>query len=145
MSSTTVSRDIASADRLRLTIVRLVRTLRRHGRSRLTPTQVSALSTVEDYGPIRISALATYESLGASAATRVVASLEELGLLQRSADPEDRRASLINLSERGHGELEELKRERTLEISSMLEQLSAKERQTIEAALPALEKIARDI
>lgn len=145
MSSATVSRDIASADRLRLTIVRLVRTLRRHGRSRLTPTQVSALSTVEDYGPIRISALATYESLGASAATRVVASLEELGLLQRSADPEDRRASLINLSERGHGELEELKRERTLEISSMLEQLSAKERQTIEAALPALEKIARDI
>jgi DNA-binding MarR family transcriptional regulator len=145
MSSATVSRDIASADRLRLTIVRLVRTLRRHGRSRLTPTQVSALSTVEDYGPIRISALATYESLGASAATRVVASLEELGLLQRSADPEDRRASLINLSERGHGELEELKRERTLEISSMLDQLSAKERQTIEAALPALEKIARDI
>jgi hypothetical protein len=49
------------------------------------------------------------------------------------------------LSERGHGELEELKRERTLEISSMLEQLSAKERQSIEAALPALEKIARDI
>ncbi len=40
--------------------------------------------------------------------------------------------------------LNELKRERTLDISNMLMRLSAKERQTIEAALPALEKIARD-
>jgi DNA-binding MarR family transcriptional regulator len=144
MSSVTVSHDVASADRLRLTLTRLIRTLRRRGRSRLTPSQVSALSTVEEYGPIRISALATYESLGASAATRVVASLEELELLERSVDPDDKRASLVNLSERGHAELNELKRERTLDISSMLERLSAKERQTIEAALPALEKIARE-
>jgi DNA-binding MarR family transcriptional regulator len=144
MSSVTASQDIASADRLRLTLTRLIRTLRRRGRSRLTPSQVSALSTVEEYGPIRISALATYESLGPSAATRVVASLEELELLERSDDPDDKRASLVNLSESGRVELDELKRERTLDISSMLERLSAKERQTIEAALPALEKIARD-
>jgi DNA-binding MarR family transcriptional regulator len=144
MSSTTVSPDVASADRLRLTLTRLIRTLRRRGRSRLTPSQVSALSTVEEYGPIRISALATYESLGAPAATRVVASLEELELVERSVDPDDKRASLVMLSERGRVELNELKRERTLDISSMLERLSAKERQTIEAALPALEKIARE-
>jgi DNA-binding MarR family transcriptional regulator len=143
MSSVTLS-DVESADRLRLTLSRLIRTLRRRGRSRLTPSQVSALSTVEEYGPIRISALATFESLGASAATRVVASLEELELLERSADPDDKRAWLVILSERGHAELDELKRERTLDISSMLERLSAKERQTIEAALPALEKIARE-
>ena len=93
---------------------------------------------------MRISALATYESLGASAATRVVASLEELDLLERSVDPDDKRASLVNLSDSGRAELNELKRERTLDISSMLKRLSAKERQTIEAALPALEKIARD-
>lgn len=144
MSSLTFSPEVASADRLRLTLVRLVRALRRRGRSRLTPSQVSALSTVEEYGPMRISALATYESLGASAATRVVASLEELELLERMVDPDDKRASLVNLSERGRSEFDELKRERTLDISSMLEKLSAKERQTIEAALPALEKIARD-
>jgi DNA-binding MarR family transcriptional regulator len=144
MSSLTLSHEVASADRLRLTLVRLVRTLRRRGRSSLTPSQVSALSTVEEYGPMRISALATYESLGASAATRVVASLEELELLERMVDPNDKRASLVNLSQRGRKELDELKRERTLDISSMLEKLSAKERQTIEAALPALEKIARD-
>jgi DNA-binding MarR family transcriptional regulator len=144
MSSVTLSPDVASADRLRLTLTRLIRALRRRGRSRLTPSQVSALSTVEEYGPMRISALATYESLGASAATRVVASLEELELLERTVDPDDKRASLVSLSGRGSAELNELKRERTLDISSLLGKLSVKERQTIEAALPALEKIARD-
>lgn len=144
MTSLTTSSETVSAERLRLTLVRLVRTLRRGGRSRLTPSQVSALSTIEEYGPMRISALATYESLGAPAATRVVASLEELDLLERSVDPEDKRASLVSLSERGRRELEDLKRERTQEISAMLERLSPKERASIEAALPALEKIARD-
>jgi DNA-binding MarR family transcriptional regulator len=144
MTSTTLSPDVESADRLRLTLTRLIRTLRRRRRSRLTPSQVSALSTVEEFGPIRISALAAFESLGASAATRVVASLEELELLERSPDPDDKRAWLVILSERGRAELDELKRERTLDISSMLEKLSVKERQTIEAALPALEKIARE-
>jgi hypothetical protein len=40
--------------------------------------------------------------------------------------------------------LSDLWRERTLDITVMLERLSPKERATIEAALPALEKIARD-
>ncbi|MGA7834466.1 MAG: MarR family transcriptional regulator [Acidimicrobiales bacterium] len=144
MTALTLSPDVANAERFRLALVRLARTLRRLGRSRLTPSQASALTTIEEYGPMRISTLATYESLGAPAATRVVASLEELGLLERTTDPEDKRASLVSLSERGRTELDELKRERTLEISGMIERLSAKERQTIVAAIPALEKIARE-
>jgi DNA-binding MarR family transcriptional regulator len=92
---------------------------------------------------MRISTIATYESLGAPAATRVVASLEELGLVQRTSDPDDKRASLIDLTELGRRTLNELWRERTIGINAMLEGLTAKERTAIEAALPALEKIAR--
>jgi hypothetical protein len=40
--------------------------------------------------------------------------------------------------------LSELWRKRTLDIDTMLERLTPTERATIEAALPALEKIARD-
>lgn len=136
--------DTSSGARLRLALSRVLRALRRHGESALTATQVSALSTLEDFGAMRISAIATYESLGAPAATRVVASLEELGLVLRTSDPEDKRASLIDLTDHGRSTLSELWRERTVDIDTMLERLTPKERATIEAALPALEKIARD-
>jgi DNA-binding MarR family transcriptional regulator len=142
--SVATNADVTSAARLRLALTRVIRALRRHGESSLTPSQVSALSPLEEFGAMRISAIATYESLGAPAATRVVASLEELELVRRAIDPDDKRASLIDLTEHGRRTLSELWRERTLDVSAMLERLSPKERATIEAALPALEKIARD-
>jgi DNA-binding MarR family transcriptional regulator len=142
--SVAANTDVSSAARLRLALTRVIRALRRHGDSSLTPSQVSALSTLEEFGAMRISAIATYESLGAPAATRVVASLEDLALVMRTNDPDDKRASLIDLTELGRNTLRELWRERTLDITTMLERLSPKERATIEAALPALEKIARD-
>ena len=142
--SVTAKVEASSAARLRLALTRVMRALRRHGDSSLTPSQVSALSTLEEFGAMRISAIATHESLGAPAATRVVASLEEIGLVLRMSDPDDKRASLIDLTERGRATLSELWRVRTLDITAMLERLSPKERASIEAALPALEKIARD-
>jgi DNA-binding MarR family transcriptional regulator len=142
--SVATNADVTSAARLRLALTRVIRALRRHGESSLTPSQVSALSTLEEFGAMRISAIATYESLGAPAATRVVASLEELELVRRTIDPDDKRASLIDLTALGRRTLSDLWRERTLDITVMLERLSPKERATVEAALPALEKIARD-
>jgi DNA-binding MarR family transcriptional regulator len=142
--SVATNADVTSAARLRLALTRVIRALRRHGESSLTPSQVSALSTLEEFGAMRISAIATYESLGAPAATRVVASLEELELVRRTIDPDDKRASLIDLTALGRRALSDLWRERTLDITVMLERLSPKERATVEAALPALEKIARD-
>jgi DNA-binding MarR family transcriptional regulator len=133
-----------AAARLRFVLVRLARTLRREGESTLTASQVSALATVEEMGPLRISALAAHESMDPSVATRVVAGLESLGLLERTDDPDDRRASLIDLSHVGRATLSELWHERTLRLSARLERLTAKERHAIEAALPALDKLTRD-
>jgi len=133
-----------SAARLRMALVRLARTLRRHGGPGLSPSQISALATVEEFGPMRISTLATYEAMGAPAATRVVASLEELDLFERRDDPDDKRASVVDLSDLGRATLAKLWNERTIGLSSRLERLSAKERATIDAALPALEKLVRD-
>ena len=132
-----------SAARLRLMLVRLARTLRREGETRLTASQVSALATIEEMGPQRISTLAAHESMDPSVATRVVASLESQGLLERRDDPDDRRACLVDLSELGRVALSALWRDRTVRLSSRLERLTAKERRAIDAALPALEKLAR--
>ncbi|MHB8380390.1 MAG: MarR family winged helix-turn-helix transcriptional regulator [Acidimicrobiales bacterium] len=133
-----------SAARLRMVLVRLARTLRRHGGPGLSPSQISALATVEEFGPMRISTLATYEAMGAPAATRVVASLEELNLFERRDDPDDKRASVVDLNDVGRATLATLWNERTMGLSSRLDRLSAKERAAIDAALPALEKLVRD-
>jgi DNA-binding MarR family transcriptional regulator len=137
-------RSLETAARLRLVLLRLARALRHQASTALSPSQVSALASVDEYGPLRISALAALESVGAPVATRVVASLEELDLLKRTDDPEDKRASLVELSEQGRSVLSALWSERTIGMSSRLERLTSAERARVEAALPALEKLARD-
>jgi DNA-binding MarR family transcriptional regulator len=137
-------KTLESAARLRLVMVRLARALRHQGTTALSPSQVSALASVDEFGPLRISALATLESVGAPVATRVVASLEELDLLKRTEDPDDKRASLVELSEHGRDVLSAIWRERTIGLSSRVERLTPAERSRLELALPALEKLARD-
>jgi DNA-binding MarR family transcriptional regulator len=133
-----------SAARLRFVLIRLTRALRRESRSTWTASQVSALATLEEMGPLRISSLAAIESTDPSVATRVVAGLETLGLVERQVDPEDKRASLVDLSNVGRRQLLDLWNERTNELQARLDVLSDTERLTIEAALPALEKLTRD-
>ena len=131
------------AARLRLALVRLTRTLRRSGTSKFSASQVSALATIEEYGPLRISALAAHAAMDPSVATRVVASLTTAQVLQRAEDPDDRRACLVELSPQGREALAELWRERTLGLSERLERLEVSERQLIAAALSVIEKLAR--
>jgi DNA-binding MarR family transcriptional regulator len=133
-----------NAARLRFVLMRLARALRRESRSKLSASQISALATLEESGPLRISTLATHESMDPSVATRVVAGLESLGLVERKVDPDDKRACLVDLSDVGRRELSELWNERTLKLNGRLELLSHAERRSIESALPALEKITRE-
>jgi DNA-binding MarR family transcriptional regulator len=135
--------DAPSAVRLRLVLVRLARALRQHGGVGLTQSQISALATVEELGPMRISALAAHESVGASVATRVVTSLEDLGYLARTDDLEDRRACRVELTGDGRDVLKRLWIERTIGLSSRLDRLTKDERDHLEAALPVLEKMVR--
>lgn len=140
---TTLTRE-DTAVKLRLVLVRLSRTLRRDAGPTFSPSMISALASLEDLGSMRISALATIEGVDPSVTTRVVSSLEAQGLVERSHDPEDKRACLVDLSERGRSLLVELWAERTVGLNARLDRLSAKERALIVAALPALEKITRD-
>src|SRR6266516_4066801 len=56
--------------RLRVAIARLSRWLRRHELAGLTPTQLSALSTVDRMGPLRLVDLAAAEGQGAKGGFR---------------------------------------------------------------------------
>jgi DNA-binding MarR family transcriptional regulator len=142
--ATSVHGPSTSAVRLRLVLVRLARAIRQNGNSGLTPSQISVLATLEEYGPMRMSTLAAHESVGASVATRVATSLEDLRFLKKTSDLEDRRACLVELTKEGQTVLANLWMERTIGLSSRLDGLTKVERDQLDATLTILEKMVRD-
>jgi DNA-binding MarR family transcriptional regulator len=136
--------DAETAARLRLVISRLARAIRQHGSAGLTPSQLSALATIEEYGPVRTSELAAREMVGAPFATRVVASLEELGYVDRVDDPSDGRACLIEVTTTGGRMLEDLWSERAAGLNGRIAGLTPAQVALLDQALPVLELLARD-
>jgi DNA-binding MarR family transcriptional regulator len=130
--------------RLRVAIARLSRRLRRHALAGLTPTQLAALSTVEQSGPLRLGDLAAAEGIAPSTLTRLVAVLEELGYVQRYADPKDARASTLAITAKGHQTLERLREEGTALLTQSLMLLTTEQRAALATALPALEQLGED-
>jgi DNA-binding MarR family transcriptional regulator len=133
---------VIDVTRLRVAIARLSRRLRRHELAGLTPTQLAALSTVERSGPLRLGDLAAAEGIAPSTLTRLVAVLEELGYVQRCADPKDARASTLAITPKGHETLERLRAEGTALLTQSLMLLTAEQRAALAAAVPALEQLA---
>src|ERR1700728_1289210 len=110
----------------------------------LSPTQLAALSTVERSGPLRLGDLAAAEGIAPSTLTRLVAVLEELGYVQRYADPKDARASTLAITPEGHQTLERLRAEGTALLTQSLMMLTAEQRAALATAMPALEQLAED-
>ena len=86
------------ARRLRYSVTRLARQLRRQAGTDLTPTQSAALVSIERHGPITIGDLAAHEQVSAPTATNVVSKLEAAGLVQ----PAPRRRRPPRLPRRAH-------------------------------------------
>src|SRR4051795_1558868 len=99
MRSTSADSDLAT--RLRLALTRAARRLRQEAGSSLSPAQGAALATIDRHGPLTPSELAARERIQRPTATRVLARLEESGLLERAEDPTDRRSSLVTATDAG--------------------------------------------
>jgi len=142
----TVTADVGpptiDVTRLRVAIARVSRSLRRHELAGLTPTQLSALATVEQAGPLRLGDLAAAEKIAPSTLTRLVTVLEERGYVARQPVPGDARASTLLITPEGHAILERIRRESTILLADNLRTLSPDELTALAAALPALERIA---
>ncbi len=132
------------AGRLRLAVGALVRWMRQRDPGNLSPAQLSALASVDVYGPLRIGDLAARERVAAPTMTRLVAQLADAGLLTRGPDPTDGRGSLVSLAPAGAAALDEVRRERTTLLGRRLAALSAEQRAAVAAALPALEALAQE-
>ena len=144
-SATITRSDAEIAARLRLIIARLARTVRQHAAAGLTPSQLSALSTIEEHEPIRMSDLAAHESVGAPVVTRVIDSLEKLDYVARVNDPTDGRACLIALTDGGRRVLQELWSARATALTQRISRLSAAQVAALDTALPVLEALVHDV
>jgi DNA-binding MarR family transcriptional regulator len=129
------------AGHLRLVIVRTARRLRQEAGSELSPSMTAALSTVERHGPITPSELAARERIQRPTATRVIARLEEDGLVLRTPDPQDRRSSLVSVTPAATELLAELRTRKTAFLAERLDRLDADDRAVLDRAAGILERM----
>jgi DNA-binding MarR family transcriptional regulator len=96
---------------------------------------VPLLKTLQRHGPMRISALAGMLELDASTVSRQARHLESRGLIARTGDPDDGRASQVTVSEEGAACLERHTARRRELIGSILADWSAEDREQLRSLL----------
>jgi DNA-binding MarR family transcriptional regulator len=139
---TAVATDLPA--RLRLAITRSARRLRQEADAGLSPSLTAALATVERHGPLTPSRLAELESIQRPTATRLVARLEEDGLISRTGDPDDRRVSHVEITREGRALLKRLRSRKNAYLAQRLRRLDDEELATIERATEILERLLED-
>jgi DNA-binding MarR family transcriptional regulator len=137
--TTSTRPDLAS--HLRHTIARAARRLRQEAGAELSPSLTAALSTVDRHGPLTPSEVAARERIQRPTVTRLLARLEEQGLIERMTDPGDRRSSFVTTTPAGRALLEELRTRKTAFLAERLEGLDPEERATLERAADILERV----
>ena len=144
-TSPSASEVIEIAARLRLAITRAARRLRQDAlageRGVLSPTLTAALATVEAHGPLTPSELAERERVRRPTATRVVAGLADLGLVARTPDPSDGRASLVSVTGEGRALLRRLRTRKDAYLARRLRDLDPADVAVLERAVAALERM----
>jgi DNA-binding MarR family transcriptional regulator len=139
--ATNVQGHAELASRLRLAIARTARRLRQEAGTDLSATLTSALATVEQRGPLTPSELAAAERVKRPTATRIVARLEELDLVERTGDPADGRSSLVASSTQGRALLRRLRKRKNAYLARRLRELPAADVEALERATEILERI----
>ncbi len=136
----------ALAADLQRVLARLLTVMRRRdsgsgSRPDLTMAQVSILLTLIDSGPIRMTELAARERVRTPTTTVAIRRLEKLGLVERSRDPSDMRAVLVEVTPQGMVQYREALEARRTHLAELLTRLTDEERADLVRALKPLERL----
>ena len=132
------------AAELRLVLGRLGRLLRQHAVGGLSASQVSALASLERYGPLSMGRLSQLEAVSPPTMTRIVDWLEQHDLAERQSSDTDGRCTVVRITAAGRRALDRIRRDRTAFLAERLAELPAAESRRLVAALPALHRLAGD-
>jgi DNA-binding MarR family transcriptional regulator len=129
------------ASRLRLAVTRLHRRLRKQTAGGLTPSQASALASIERLGSPTLGALAARESVQPPSMTRIVGALEALGYVSRVVDPDDRRVARVTATTEGHCVLQRGRSLTNAFLADQLHRLPDEDREALGALTALLERL----
>lgn len=112
--------------------------LARFGEPELTPTQWAALVKLRDTSGASQNQLGRLTAMDPATIQGVVRRLEERQLVERAADPDDRRRSMLKLTQPGAALVDRLRGDAHAVSRAILEPLSGEERQTLLRLLGAI-------
>jgi DNA-binding MarR family transcriptional regulator len=136
------NRDLSGlAARLRLVVTRTARRLRQQAGTDLGPSQTAALATLERNGPLTPSELARIERIQRPSATRIVGRLELAGLVERVADPSDKRSFTVSVTAEGRALMRKLRTRKNAYLARRLRGASEEDLATLERAAEILEDL----
>ncbi|MDQ1604633.1 MAG: hypothetical protein QOE01_2478 [Actinomycetota bacterium] len=140
----TMTKTAELASLLRVSVMRLARRLRAERADfGLTLTQIATLGTIDRHGRLTPREIAEHEKVRPPSMTRVLAGLEERGLIQRTPHASDGRAHLVTLTADAKALLREDRRRREAWLAQRLAELTPEERDVLRAAAPILERVTR--
>jgi DNA-binding MarR family transcriptional regulator len=90
-----------------------------------------------------LTELATQHGVTQPAMTQLVTRLQDSGLAERRADPDDGRVVRVHITEAGRSELLRRRGVRTARLDGLFDRLSADEQARLVAALPAIGALTR--
>ena len=129
------------ADRLHSTAIHLLRQVRvQDPATGLAPARLSALSVLVFGGAMSLNDLAQAEQVRPPTMSRIVDALESAGLIRRTVNPQDRRAVVLEATEKGIAILWQGRKRRVRFLAKHLSRLSEQERKQIDAAIKAIQK-----
>ncbi|GAA0381483.1 MULTISPECIES: MarR family winged helix-turn-helix transcriptional regulator [Micromonospora] len=132
------------AHQLRDAITRLNRRVRQaRPVGDLTVTQLSALTSIRLGGALTPRELADVERVQPPTMTKIVAKLEERGLVQRTPHPTDGRQVILAVTAGGQAVLDQFERVRDEWLARRLTELSDADRETLQHAAEILQQISR--
>lgn len=129
------------ASRLRLAVTRLARRLRIQLPGDLSPSQLSTLSSVDRLGPLTLGELSAVERVKPPTMTRIVACLEEQGLVSRTVDQSDRRVARVQPTAEGRRFLERSRSRKDAYLAERLRNLDPDDRAALARAAAVLEQL----
>lgn len=132
----------AVAVRLHAAAIHLLRRLRPgDAEAGITPARLSALSVLVHEGPVSLTGLAEAEQVSAPTMSRLVAALEEDGLVVRRPDPSDGRAVRLGATPEGRRLLEEGRDRRVGRLVGLLSSLRREELEALAGSVESLEAL----